>query len=414
MAHAPAQRWLAVAAWIVIIFTAIPFVRRLREFFVSHWPAELLGFAVMGVVAAAAGAAMWVLRRRRERIPPADIAWLACIAGVLIYWTWSLMEQPEEAVHFLEYGVLGVLLYRALRPTMNNPGIFVAAALIGTIVGTIDETIQWVVPDRYWDFRDLVLNGGASVLVQLAVWRLASRPFSRMTASTVRTLSRLAAVECLLLILCFAATPQRLAGLSHSFPVFAHLANSNDVICEYGFLHRLDAKTSFRSRLSRNELSLQDARRSVTAAAELDRFKGRYRLFQQSISPSTDPFTYEARVHVFARNQSFAEARRFPKGSRKHALAMTVAAREQRILAQIFGDTVNRSIFRWNDHRITEVETAEDADAPFVSNVAGHLITGISEPMLMALMFAVLIALIATSVVLGRRVSRFRPPATPE
>lgn len=406
------QRWLAAAAWVVVIFTAIPFVRRLREFFVGHWPAELLGFAVMGAVGAAAGAALWVLRRRTEKILPADIVWLASIAAVLIFWTWSLMEQPEEAVHFLEYGGLGVLLYRALRPKMNNPGVFVAAALIGTIVGTIDETIQWIVPDRYWDFRDLVLNGGASVLVQLAIWRLASRPFSKVTVSTVRTLSRLAAVACLLLMLCFAATPQRLAALSHTLPVLAPLADSNDVICEYGFFHRLDAKTSFRSRLSRSELAFQDDRRSAEAAAKLDRSDGRYGAFQRSVTPVSDPFSYEARIHVFARNRNLAEARRSPARSRQHRRAMTVAAREHQILTKIFGDTLERSIFRWSDGRRSAVDAAQDADAPFVSNVARHLITGIREPTLRALMFAVLTALIVADFVLGRVVSRFQPPAT--
>ncbi len=414
MARLLANRWLALAAWIAIIYAAIPFVRGLREEFVTLWPAEFLGFAVMGVVAATAGAALWALRRRKTKPLWADAMWLAGVAAVFVVWTWLLMEQPEEAVHFVEYGVLGVLSYRALRPNMNNPGVFVAAALIGTIVGTVDEIIQWIVPGRYWDFRDLVLNGGTSVLVQFTIWRLASRPFLKLTPSTIHTLCRLAVVEWLLLMLCLAATPQRLIALAQILPVLEPLAEGNDVISEYGFLHRLDATTFFRSRLSQSELAFQDDRRSAEAAAKLNRSEGRYGAFQRSVTPVSDPFSYEARIHVFARDTHLAEARRSPAGSRQHRRAIAVAAREHQILTQIFGDTLERSIFRWSDGQRSAVDAAQDLDRRFVSKVAGHLITSISEPMLRALMLAVLIALVVADVVLGRRISLPRLPTTRE
>ncbi|MBD3871962.1 MAG: VanZ family protein, partial [Acidobacteria bacterium] len=60
------------------------------------------------------------------------------------------MGQPEEAVHFLEYGVLGVLLFRALSTHIHDGSVFAAGALIGILVGIFDEIIQWFVPGRYW------------------------------------------------------------------------------------------------------------------------------------------------------------------------------------------------------------------------------------------------------------------------
>jgi len=414
MARFPAPRWLAVAAWITVIFTAIPFARALREVFVARWPAGFLGVAVMAVAAASAGAAIWILWRRRKRIHCADIAWLAGTAAAFIVWTLRLMGQPEEAVHLVEYGVLGVLLYRALRPSMDNPGVFVAAALLGTLVGTIDEVIQWIVPGRYWDFRDLALNGGASALVQIGVWRLASRPFARMTPSTLRVVCRLAAVEVLLLTIVTAATPQRLHALARSLPVLAPLAESDDVICEYGFLHRLDPTTAFRSRLSWHDLSARDGENSIAAAATLDRFKRRYGDFLRSVSPIDDPFAYEARVHIFARNRARAEAGRHPEGSPERRRSMTVAAREERILTMVFGATLSHSMFLWTDRQRTAVEAEQDTETRFVSRVASHLITRVSEHQLRMLMLAVLSALVVADRFLTRRIVRSRPPSSPE
>jgi hypothetical protein len=396
------KEWLAVAVWITAIFATIPFVRSLREAFAIRWPVELLAFAVMGIVAAAAAVALAVSQRRRHSIRWADAAWLVAIAAVLIFWTRALMGQPEEAIHFLEYGVLGVLLYRALRLHIPDPGVFVAGALLGAIVGTVDEILQWVVPDRYWDFRDLVLNGGASVLVQIALWRVVRKTTLPVKFQTVRFLCRLAACQIALLILVLAATPQRLAALARSLPFLEPFAVSHDVMCEYGFMHHIDDRTSFRSRLSDRELLDQDLNHSAEAAARLDDSQGRYGRFLREVSPEKDPFAYEARVHVFARDRNLAEAPRQAEGTREHRRSMTAAARENRILEQVFGDTLSRSAFLWSDRQRTAVESVEDPDARYVSKVAGHLITAVSEPVLRFLMLAALAALVAADVILSR------------
>ncbi len=406
MGWRPAKEWLAVAVWIMTIYGAIPFVRTLREAFAIRWPVEILAIAVMAIVAAAAGTALVVSQRRRHSIRWADVAWLAGIAAIVIVWTRSLMGQPEEAFHFLEYGVLGVLLHRALRLEIDDPGVFVAAALLGTVVGTVDEILQWMVPERYWDFRDLVLNGGASVLVQIALWRVARQTNPPVKLRTVRFVCRLAAWQFALLALVFAATPQRLGALAGNLPFLEPLAVSDDVMCEYGFLHPLDDRTAFRSRLSRSDLLDQDLRRSVEVAAAIEESRGRHGQALREVPAIVDPFVYEIRVHLFARNRNLAEARRHVEGTREHRRSMTVAARENRILEQVFGTTLLRTTQSWTDRQRQAVEAAGDPDARFVSRVAGHLITAVSEPRLRALVLAALVLLVAGDVVLSRFLRR--------
>ncbi|MCJ7755257.1 MAG: VanZ family protein, partial [Thermoanaerobaculales bacterium] len=279
-------------------------------------------------------------------------------------------------------------------------------ALLGAIVGTVDEILQWVVPDRYWDFRDLVLNGGASVLVQIALWRVVRKTTLPVKPQTVLFLCRLAACQIALLILVLAATPQRLAALARSLPFLEPLAVSHDVMCEYGFMHHIDDRTSFRSRLSDRELLDQDLNHSAEAAARLDDSPGRYGRFLREVSPAEDPFTYEARVHVFARDRNLAEAPRHAEGTREHRRSMTTAARENRILEQVFGDTLSQTTCSWSGQQRTAVESAEDLDTRFVSKVAGHLITDVSEPVLRFLMLAALAVLVAADVILSRSLSQ--------
>ncbi|MEJ2581122.1 MAG: hypothetical protein P8127_05695, partial [Acidobacteriota bacterium] len=53
--------WFAAVVWIGLIYLTIPFVRKLRETFVAHWPAEFIGYTVMAVVVCAAATGLILL-----------------------------------------------------------------------------------------------------------------------------------------------------------------------------------------------------------------------------------------------------------------------------------------------------------------------------------------------------------------
>jgi hypothetical protein len=396
-----------------VIFAAIPFVLSLRQYFVARWPAELIGIGVILVVVALCAAGLIFLRRRRRRLHFKDAALLLVVTTVLVIWTWRLMGQPEEAVHFLEYGVLGVLLFRALRTGIQDSSVFVAGALIGILVGIFDEIIQWLVPGRFWDFRDIALNGGASILVQIAISVLAPTPSSPISRRSLRRLCRLAAAVVVLLSFCFAATPQRVNHLAELLPALESLGSRNEAISEYGHLHRLDELTSFRSRLSLDVLVREDGSRAEEVAAMLDASRRNYADFLRHTSPAVDPFTYEARVHLFARDRSAAQARKLTPGSPAHRESMTVAFRENLILERVFGATFARSTYPWPPTRRVVIEGAQDETSAFVSKVGAHVITAVGEAEMMSLMVGILVALVICDLLLGSGATRRPPPESP-
>jgi hypothetical protein len=399
--------------WIVVIFTAIPFVLGLREYFVARWPAELIGIGVILVVVSLCAAGLVFLRRRRRRLHVKRAALLLVVTTVLVIWTWRLMGQPEEAVHFLEYGILGVLLFRALRTGIQDNSVFVAGALIGIFVGIIDEIIQWLVPGRFWDFRDIVLNGGASVLVQIALSVVAPAVSSPISHRSLRRLCRLAAAVVVLLSFCFAATPQRITRLAEFLPALENLGSRDEAISEYGHLHRLDELTSFRSRLSLDDLAREDGSRAAEVAAILDASRRNYADFLRHTSPAVDPFTYEARVHLFARDRNAAQARKLTPGSPAYRESMTTAFRENLILERVFGAALARSSYPWPPHRRLAIESAQDENSVFVSKVGAHVITAVSEAEMMSLMAGILVALVICDLLLGYGATRGPRPESP-
>ncbi len=127
----PARRWIPVIVWVAVIYTTIPFVRSIREWYVARWDPVWIAWLVAGILVVAATMVVTLLLRKTDRPSIGKIAWVAGLTVVLVLWTFSLRRSPEESVHFLEYGILALLLYRALVPTMPNVLVFVAASAPG-------------------------------------------------------------------------------------------------------------------------------------------------------------------------------------------------------------------------------------------------------------------------------------------
>ena len=118
---------------------------------------------VGGLIAVAGVAAIGIaLARIRER----RAIRYAAIAGALICAAWYSVATatglPEVDVvqrfHFVEYGLITFLFYRAWRP-LADPSIVMLPARAGLLVGTADEWLQWFIPNRVGELDDIFLNG---------------------------------------------------------------------------------------------------------------------------------------------------------------------------------------------------------------------------------------------------------------
>lgn len=158
---------------------------------------DLITETMWGIFAVAAGAVLlFVVRRRPHRL---ELAVLAAFGVLYLLAILPLMGRPEEALHFVQYGLVGGLFYAALverraqwaaggaaggaagreaaagaearpRTWLAWPGAAALAAFLMTgAAGWIDEGIQHLLPERVYDLRDVGFNAAAGALAIAAI-----------------------------------------------------------------------------------------------------------------------------------------------------------------------------------------------------------------------------------------------------
>lgn len=155
---------VALPALLTLIYGTLSVARRLTE---AVRATGLLRLAV-GLVFASAGTLVLVLlaRDRRARTPRVWAA-LLLTAGVYAAVVFP-MDSPEEKLHFIEYGVVALLAFAAAPEAWSEGKRTLGAALFTVAAGWADEGIQWLLPNRYYDLRDVAFNALAGVFALAA------------------------------------------------------------------------------------------------------------------------------------------------------------------------------------------------------------------------------------------------------
>ena len=152
---------LAIVVATALVLSA-PFIGFVRSWIRATFPGQfvrIVGGAIAVLAAAAIVAA--ILRIRQNRLLRYG-ALLAAVAGAIWF---SIVEATGNAdvdvvqrFHFVEYGIITFLFYRAWR-ALEDPAILLLPALAGLLVGTADEWLQWFIPNRVGEIADILLNG---------------------------------------------------------------------------------------------------------------------------------------------------------------------------------------------------------------------------------------------------------------
>ena len=84
-------------------------------------------------------------------------------------------ELPAERIHFLEYGLLAFLTYKALEKDMiQKKSLYALTLLMVAAVSLLDEGIQYLLPNRVGELRDVALNvvsGTMGLFITLVIIR---------------------------------------------------------------------------------------------------------------------------------------------------------------------------------------------------------------------------------------------------
>lgn len=172
-----ASLWLLALAYMGLIFCTLSLVRPLSELLRKHHRLEEFVFAVFGALALLIG--VWLVRYRPSWRQLAVLAAVAVLYAALFFY----LELPEERIHLPEYGLLAVIFYGALAErraatprAAAAPGgggaswwPALGASLLTAAAGWLDEGIQHLLPSRYYDLRDVVLNAVAGTLAAVTL-----------------------------------------------------------------------------------------------------------------------------------------------------------------------------------------------------------------------------------------------------
>ncbi len=164
--------WGWALAVLIAIYSTVGLAGTLASTLAEH---DLLGgaFALAFLVVIAAVLGMGLQRR-----PKANELWIAAaVAAVYGMIVVRMGITPIERTHLFEYGLLAVLIFEALVERGGHEGSLLTAATVAVLLATgfgwIDEGIQWFLPNRVYDLRDVGVNALAGLVATLASLALA-------------------------------------------------------------------------------------------------------------------------------------------------------------------------------------------------------------------------------------------------
>lgn len=380
--------WGYAAFWAGLTFVTVPYVRVGVTYVTENLGESFFTYKVVTLVVMATFAVLYLIRHR-------STFWsslcLIGIAGLIIYLAFGLAgESPVEAVHYVQYGTLSILLFRAFSHRVRDYSIYVAVILTGTLAGMVDETIQWLTPDRVFDLRDVWLNFKATALVQIGL-AAGVRPgliWGLPGWANLRRLCYLSALTLGYLGLCLQNTPDRISWYSAHVPGLGFVDPTRNIMVEYGHLHGDEGTVSFRSRLTLEELRQSSESSAGDGALNLDDIHEREILggFNWREFLLTNTYLYEGRLHQLRRDQNLRRAERGQDGHNqpKHFAA---AHWENVILIEYFSPVLLGTRYEWSHQTENGVQAGADLDTGYTSSISTHLVVAFSRRQLAFLSF---------------------------
>ena len=163
--------WCWTLAVVVAIYASLGLAGTLAELLRAR---DLLGAALVTaffvMLAAMAGIAL-------KKRPAGREIWVASGVAAVYVMALGRIGIAEERGHLFEYGLVAVLIYHALSERLQHGRRVRAPAVLAVVVtallGWLDEGIQWLLPNRVYDIRDVGFNALAGLMSILASLSLA-------------------------------------------------------------------------------------------------------------------------------------------------------------------------------------------------------------------------------------------------
>ncbi|MEN8242235.1 MAG: VanZ family protein [Chloroflexota bacterium] len=155
--------WIIAAIVVIAIFTTLGLSGKLYGLFTNQRLVEQSIFAGFIIILVSIAALNMQVRPSGIEIGAAlGVAAVTLMAFLRI-------TAPAERTHLIEYSIVGMLIFHALKERAANggkvtPNPAVLALGITFSLGLLDESIQGIIPGRIFSFVDLLFNLFAAVI----------------------------------------------------------------------------------------------------------------------------------------------------------------------------------------------------------------------------------------------------------
>jgi len=150
----------------LVVLVSAPAIGQIRGAIQTAFPGQyrlILGALVVASIGA--GVVFAIATVRERRLWRFGLIGAAIAAGALYSLATATGNANVDAVerfHFAEYGFLALLYHRVWRDRSAAAALLLAFLAV-FMVGTMDEGIQWFVPIRVGEWRDVLLNSVAII-----------------------------------------------------------------------------------------------------------------------------------------------------------------------------------------------------------------------------------------------------------
>ena len=147
------MRWLIIITYTALIYSTLGVARDIVNKIRSIGSLEYITITLVAIFL------LILIFSNIRKISQKQILYRILLTICFIALIITVTEFPEEKMHVIEYGLLGWLIAWAMSSSHLHIRNILLGLLLGWGIGFGDEIIQYFLPNRVYDIRDVVLNG---------------------------------------------------------------------------------------------------------------------------------------------------------------------------------------------------------------------------------------------------------------
>lgn len=157
-----------VAGYVAVIYSTLSWIPTLIDFGRWYFRYSFSFYVSMSLILILTRYVFYLFFEKKVR---RISSWLLIFGVMAAYgYLLNILWIPQERLHLFEYGFLALLVYKALKNDIKGGRIYLYTSLLVAAFGCVDELIQFFLPNRYYDMKDILINAASGVMGTITLY----------------------------------------------------------------------------------------------------------------------------------------------------------------------------------------------------------------------------------------------------